>query len=253
MMKKITFISTQITTINDRFFNEIQTGILSGHPDLQVMKTSFDQTYYRYTLFGECGIIYPPKLQNAVNKRRAEYLAARYCTQQVLNNLGYSGFQVTNAQDRSPIWPDNICGSISHSTNCAIAFAASCDKYQMIGIDIEQEIKSETVESVSSSIINANEVALLTECPLPFEQAFTLAFSIKESLFKALYPHVKRFFDFHAAEITSIDCNDHTINIKLLQTLSNEYQAGSEFNGNFVLMPRQPITPQQLILTYIVG
>ncbi|MDC9597716.1 4'-phosphopantetheinyl transferase family protein [Xenorhabdus anantnagensis] len=253
MMKKITFTSTQITTINDSFFNEIQTGILSGHPDLQVIKASFDQTYYRDTLFGECGITYPPKLQNAVNKRRAEYLAARYCTQQVLNNLGYSGFQVTNAQDRSPIWPNNICGSISHSTNCAIAFAASCDKYQMIGIDIEQEIKSETIESVSSSIINANEVALLAACPLPFEQAFTLAFSIKESLFKALYPHVKRFFDFHAAEITSIDCHEHAINIKLLQTLSNEYQAGSEFNGNFILMPRQPIIPQQLILTYIVG
>ncbi len=246
-MKKITFTSAQTTTINDSFFNEIQTGVLFEHPDIQVMQTYFDQAYYRDTLFDECGIAYPPKLHNAVNKRRAEYLAARYCTQQVLNNLGYSGFQVTNAQDRSPIWPDNICGSISHSTSCAIAFAASCDKYQIIGIDIEQEIKSETIENVLPSIINTNEAALLKECPLLFGQAFTLAFSIKESLFKALYPHVKRFFDFHAAEITSIDCSDHSVNIKLLQTLSDEYQAGSQFHGNFVLMPRQQI------LTYLIG
>ncbi|PHM49680.1 putative non-ribosomal peptide synthetase [Xenorhabdus miraniensis] len=247
MMKKITFTPAQATTINDSFFKEIQTGILPEHPDIQIMQTYFDQTCYRDALFDEYGITYPAKLQNAVNKRRAEYLAARYCTRQVLNNLGYPDFQVTNAQDRSPIWPDNICGSISHSTNCAIAFAAHCNQYRIIGVDIEQEIKSDIVESVSSSIINNNEVTLLKECALPFEQAFTLAFSIKESLFKALHPHVKRFFDFHAAEITSINCNDRSVSIQLLQTLSDEYQTGSQFNGNFALMPRQQV------LTYIVS
>ncbi len=246
-MKTITFTSAQTATINDNFFNEIQTGVLFGYPDIQVMQTYFDQAYYRDTLFDECGIAYPPKLQSAVNKRRAEYLAARYCTQQVLDHLGYPGFQVANAQDRSPIWPENICGAISHTTNCAIVFAASCDKYRIIGADIEQEIKSDTIENVSHSIINNNEVALLTKCPLSFEQAFTLAFSIKESLFKALYPHVKCFFDFHAAEITSVDCSDHSVNIKLLQTLSDEYQAGSQFYGNFALMPRQQV------LTYLIG
>ncbi|MDC9593335.1 4'-phosphopantetheinyl transferase family protein [Xenorhabdus sp. IM139775] len=249
-MKKIIFTSAltpaQATAVNDPFFTDRQAGILPEHSGLQIMKTDFDPSYYRDTLFGECDITNPPRLQNAVNKRRAEYLAARYCTQQVLNKLGYPDFQVTNAQDRAPIWPANICGSISHSANCAIAFAASRHQYRMIGIDIEQEIKSETIESVSSSIINGNEVKLLTGCSLPFEQVFTLAFSIKESLFKALYPHVKRFFDFHAAEITSIDCHDHAISIKLLQTLSDEYRAGSQFHGNFAFMPRQQM------LTYIV-
>ncbi|MBI6549466.1 4'-phosphopantetheinyl transferase superfamily protein [Xenorhabdus sp. VLS] len=246
-MKTITFTSVQATTMNDPFFTNIQRGALPEHPDIQITQAYFNQAYYRDTLFDECGITYPTRLQNAVNKRRAEYLAARYCTQQVLNNLDYPDFQVTNAQDRSPIWPDNICGSISHSANCAIAFAAFDDKYRMIGVDIEQEIKSDTIESVSTSVINHTEAALLKECTLPFEQAFTLAFSIKESLFKALHPHVKRFFDFHAAEITSIDCSDHTVSIKLLQTLSDEYRAGSHFHGNFALMP------QQQVLTYIVG
>ncbi|WP_235428291.1 MULTISPECIES: 4'-phosphopantetheinyl transferase family protein [Xenorhabdus] len=238
--------SAQSTAINDPFFTDVQAGTLSEHPDLHVIKTYFDPSCYRDALFDEYGITYPSQLQNAVNKRRAEYLAARYCTQQVLNRLGYSGFQVTNAQDRSPIWPDNICGSISHSASCAIALAASCNQYRIMGVDIEQEIKSDTIKSVSSSIITDNEVKLLTECPFPFAQAFTLAFSIKESLFKALYPHVKRFFDFHAAEITSINCSDYAISIKLLQTLSDEYRAGSQFHGNFALMP------QQQVLTYIV-
>ncbi|KLU16485.1 4'-phosphopantetheinyl transferase [Xenorhabdus sp. GDc328] len=249
-MKKMTFTpfltSAQSTAINDPFFTDVQAGTLSEHPDLHVIKTYFDPSCYRDALFDEYGITYPSQLQNAVNKRRAEYLAARYCTQQVLNRLGYSGFQVTNAQDRSPIWPDNICGSISHSASCAIALAASCNQYRIMGVDIEQEIKSDTIKSVSSSIITDNEVKLLTECPFPFAQAFTLAFSIKESLFKALYPHVKRFFDFHAAEITSINCSDYAISIKLLQTLSDEYRAGSQFHGNFALMP------QQQVLTYIV-
>ncbi|WP_237385685.1 4'-phosphopantetheinyl transferase family protein [Xenorhabdus sp. Sc-CR9] len=246
MMKKITFTSTQPTAEKAPFFTVLQTGSLPEHPDIQIILAYFDPIFYRDTLFGEHSITFPDKLHNAVNKRRAEYLAARYCTQQVLNNLDYPDFQVTNAPDRSPIWPDKVCGSISHSINCAIAFAAFLDNYQIIGVDIEQEIKSDIIENVSASIINDAEAALLEKCALPFGQAFTLAFSIKESLFKALYPHVKCFFDFHAAEITSIDCNTHTMNIKLLQTLSDKYRNGSQFNGQFVLMP------QQQVLTYIV-
>ncbi|PHM46461.1 putative non-ribosomal peptide synthetase [Xenorhabdus mauleonii] len=246
-MKKITFTSVQASSANDPFFADLQTGSLPEHPDVQVMLAYFSQAFYRDTLFDEHGITFPVNLQKAVNKRRSEYLAARYCTQYVLNHLNYPHFQVTNAVDRSPIWPDNICGSISHSTNCAIAFAASCDHYRIIGIDIEQEIKPDTIENVSASIINDAERALLTVCTLTLEQAFTLAFSIKESLFKALYPHVKCFFDFHAAEITAIDCHSHTVSIKLLQTLSEQYQAGLPFHGKFVLMP------QQQVLTYIVA
>ncbi|MDX7986631.1 4'-phosphopantetheinyl transferase superfamily protein [Xenorhabdus sp. 12] len=245
-MKKITFTSVQTSSANDPFFTDLQTGSLPEYPDVQVMLAYFSQTFYRDTLFDEHGIAFPVNLQNAVNKRRSEYLAARYCTQQVLNHLNYPHFQVANAKDRSPIWPDNICGSISHSTNCAIAFAASCEHYRIIGIDIEQEIKTDTIENVSASIINDTEKALLAACSLPFGQAFTLAFSIKESLFKALYPHVKCFFDFHAAEITSIDCSSHTVSIKLLKTLSEQYQVGSLLHGTFVFMP------QQQVLTYIV-
>ncbi|PHM31063.1 4'-phosphopantetheinyl transferase family protein [Xenorhabdus innexi] len=247
-MKEITFIPVQTTiTTNEPFFTAIQRGLLSEHPDIQIMLTYFTQGSYRDDLFTEYGIVYPERLQNAVTKRRSEYLAARYCACQILNNMGYPEFQVASAQDRSPIWPENICGSISHSTNCAIVFAASNDKYQLVGIDIEKEIKQETIDSVSASIINETEAELLAKSPLTFIQAFTLAFSIKESLYKALYPHVKRFFDFHAAEIVEIDCVHHTVTIKLLQTLSDDYQAGSLFQGNFVLMP------QQQLLTYIVG
>ncbi|MCC8380864.1 4'-phosphopantetheinyl transferase [Xenorhabdus sp. PB30.3] len=246
-MKEITFTPAQTTAINEPFFTAIQKGLLSGHPDIQIMLAYFTQGSYRDDLFTEYGIVYPERLQNAVTKRRAEYLAARYCACNILNNMGYPEFQVESAQDRSPIWPERICGSISHSTNCAVVFAASSDKYQWVGIDIEKEIKQETIDSVSASIINETEKALLAKSPLTFIQAFTLAFSIKESLYKALYPHVKQFFDFHAAEIVEIDCTHHTVTIKLLKTLTDDYQAGSLFHGNFVLMP------QRQLLTYIVG
>ncbi|MDR0218979.1 MAG: 4'-phosphopantetheinyl transferase superfamily protein [Enterobacteriaceae bacterium] len=244
-MKKITFTSEQILT-HEPFFTEIQTGELSDHPDMQIMLTYFTPDGYQDDLFDQHGIAFPIRLQKSVVKRRAEYLAARYCVRQLLNNLGYPDVQVGNAEDRSPIWPENICGSISHSTQCAIVFVAPRDKYQLIGIDIEKEIKQETIDSVSASIINATEAELLSRCPLPFIQAFTLAFSIKESLFKALHPYVKRFFNFDAAEIVEIDCVQRTITIKLLQTLSDQYPAGCMFHGGFVLMPKQQL------LTYII-
>ncbi|MDE9465370.1 4'-phosphopantetheinyl transferase family protein [Xenorhabdus bovienii] len=246
-MKEITFTPVKTTAIDDPFFTVIQRGNLPKYPDIQVMQTYYDQACYQDILFDKYGITYPARLQNAVNKRKAEYLAARYCTQQILNSMDYPEFQVINAPDRSPVWPDKICGSLSHSANCAIVFAASREKYQIIGVDIEQEIKQDTIDSVSRTVINETEAELLKKCTLSFAQAFTLTFSIKESLFKALYPHVKRFFDFHAAEITAIDCRNHTVSIKLLKTLSDEYQAGSQFHGSFVLMP------QQQVLTYLIG
>lgn len=65
-----------------------------------------------------------------------------------------------------------------------------------LGIDLEKKLSKECVIEIKSSIISLDEENLILKSKLSFEDAFTLIFSAKESLFKALYPSVRAYFDF---------------------------------------------------------
>ena len=70
---------------------------------------------------------------------------------------------------------------------------------------------------------------------LPSEQRaqrISLTFSLKESLFKALYPQVLQHFYFQDAELLSIDA-DNNVRMRLLIDLHANWPAGSELAGQF--------------------
>ena len=69
---------------------------------------------------------------------------------------------------------------------------------------------------------------------LSFEDAFSLIFSAKESLFKALYPSVRVYFDFYSAKITAICCITNSFTLTLLEDLTPELRANIEFSGHFI-------------------
>jgi 4'-phosphopantetheinyl transferase EntD len=77
------------------------------------------------------------------------------------------------------------------------------------------------------------EEHLLAQSSLSFEAAFTLAFSAKESLFKALYPSVGDYFDFSSAKITNICCSTNSFSMTLLKDLSKKLTRGNKFTGSF--------------------
>ena len=62
--------------------------------------------------------------------------------------------------------------------------------------------------------------------------AVTLTFSLKESLFKALYPLVLTRFYFHDAELLAVD--GATARLRLLVDLHADWPRGSELDGHFV-------------------
>ena len=63
----------------------------------------------------------------------------------------------------------------------------------------------------------------------------TLTFSLKESLFKALYPLVGKRFYFHDAELLAVDDSARTARLGLLIDLAGEWMTGSELEGHFQL------------------
>ncbi|TDB53674.1 4'-phosphopantetheinyl transferase family protein [Photorhabdus khanii] len=227
---------------SSEFMTQIEYGTVVKHPQVNFWHARFDLSHYHDELFEQLNLPFPATLAKAVNKRRAEYLAARYCARQLLAQLGQPEFNLLSGHDRAPIWPKDICGSVSHSSHCAIVLAAPQTDNRLIGVDIEAIVNRQNMDEITKMIVNDREIQLLKHCHLPFEQAFTLAFSVKESLYKALYPQVKRFFGFEAAEITALSLENNAITLALRETLTPHYPAGTVFHGQFIIYPQEILT-----------
>ena len=80
----------------------------------------------------ECSIV-----ESASYKRKFEFSTGRWCAKQVLNSEGIQNFPVLSGENREPIWPDNIVGSISHCKDLCGAVIAKSNNVDSIGFDIE--------------------------------------------------------------------------------------------------------------------
>ncbi|MBE0361870.1 enterobactin synthetase component D [Pseudoalteromonas ulvae UL12] len=192
----------------------------------------FDVNGYSIQNFAAYGIELPVGLRHAVVKRQAEYLAGRLCAQVALKNYGLESFQVVNGDDRAPIWPEHITASISHTKGIAAAMAVQDPKIKGVGIDIECLMEKRQESELQHYIINPDEMAIFANLAAIHTYPLTIIFSAKESLYKALYPSVKRFFGFDAASLISFDDkklvfilnNDLTTAIRQGQVIDVYYQ-----------------------------
>src|SRR5260370_12550496 len=66
----------------------------------------------------------PQALRYATQKRQREFLAGRWCAEEALQCLGAGSTHVAMAEDRTPIWPDGVVGSITHTDDFAAAAVA---------------------------------------------------------------------------------------------------------------------------------
>lgn len=162
------------------------------------------QTLHRITFdpatFTDADLLWLPhhhQLADAGRKRKADHLAGRIAAFHALNRqaipaIGSSG---------EPLWPAGISGSLSHSGTQAVAI---CSESGLIGVDCEAIIDESEAREIQGGVIDVQEARVLAECGLPFALAFTLAFSAKESLFKALFPQVQAWMGFESARVTAL-------------------------------------------------
>lgn len=216
---------------------------LNGQPLFNglLAKCDFDVNEYRDDLFTVYGIHFPGSLNKAVIKRRAEYLAGRFVARQVLNLLDIRDYPLATGMDRAPQWPSGLIGSISHNNQralCAaqiIGLSAEFPTSHGIGLDIESHIAEERIPDIWPGVVSEEEYNLLQQGPLPFNQALTLVFSAKESLFKAVYPQSGRYFDFLEARLVNYSLVSGRFELQLLRSLNDDFPAGRYFSGCFNL------------------
>ena len=170
---------------------------------------------------------------NAIAKRQSEYLAGRFCAREALSHLGFAGVLVGATEHRAPHWPDNTTGSITHSQGFAVALAAPSNVLLSAGIDLEKELSWERAAKVAKHVHTPSEFEHW-QTLTPQEQCFftTLAFSAKESLYKALHPLVNQSFFFQDAELVSYNQHGH-VSLRLRKTLSPAWTANTLIEGLF--------------------
>ncbi|KJF72848.1 4'-phosphopantetheinyl transferase family protein [Agrobacterium arsenijevicii] len=172
----------------------------------------------------------PPQLLRAVPRRKAEFIAGRRCAAEAIRRLiGRAAFPGMG-EDRAPIWPEGVVGAISHSHGRAIALAGSSERFCGIGIDIERLLNEEEARDIAPQALTASERHSLGNDIDPFMTG--LIFSAKESLFKALYPSVKRFFFFEAAELSGYD-GAGSASLQLTADLGGKWRKGTEIPFRF--------------------
>lgn len=172
----------------------------------------------------------PPQLLQAAARRRAEFIAGRRCVAEAIRHLTGQRVFPGMGEDRAPIWPEGVIGAISHSRDRAIALAGSNSRFCGIGIDIEKLLIEEEARDIAPQALTANERHSLGKDIDPFMTG--LIFSAKESLFKALYPTVKRLFFFEAAELSAYDV-DGSGSLRLTADLNGDWLEGTEITFRF--------------------
>ncbi|WP_439864283.1 4'-phosphopantetheinyl transferase family protein [Pseudomonas antarctica] len=216
-------------------------------PGTVFLSTRFDPTLLSAGDFQRSAVPPPASIQRSVAKRQAEFLAGRLCARAALQQLDHLDCVPAIGEDRAPVWPGHISGSITHSTGHAAAIVGHKAQWRGLGMDLENVLTLERAERLAGEILTADELQRMAS--VPREQIallVTLTFSVKESLFKALYPIVLKRFYFEHAEVVQWS-ESGRVRLRLLTDLSAEWGYGRELEGQFA------VDGEQLLSLVAVG
>ncbi|WP_396957789.1 4'-phosphopantetheinyl transferase [Nitrosomonas sp.] len=220
--------------IGDAFITRID--VADGWPDDSAIVRSaclYDAARYDESLFRTLRIPKPEQLQRAVTKRKAEFLAGRYCALRALERAGHPGSHIGIGNQRQPIWPEGACGAISHARQLAVAVVAHDADVYGLGVDVEEALTADAMVQIQSFVLNADEYSLLSSVPLRCEQLVTLIYSIKESFFKAAFPLVQHYFDFDAISLLEVDVSKGECCFQINTSLHPVLRQGRQLRGRF--------------------
>ncbi|MDN3381022.1 MULTISPECIES: 4'-phosphopantetheinyl transferase superfamily protein [unclassified Pseudoalteromonas] len=228
-----------------KFITNLNRLHLINYPDIVCFQCRYDIKEYSDELFSFYEISDEfERISNAVVKRKAEFLAGRYCARLAQEAIGLQVAKLPVGQHRNPIWPENTNGSITHSGHLAFAAVARRSLVPYFGIDYEEVMEPDLADKLMHTIINNQEKHYFEKFQFSFSFMLTLAFSAKESLFKTLYPLVNQYFDFSAAELIDFQYSNNQFTLRLTEQLTPLLNKGMEFTGHLT-------TYENSLLTFI--
>lgn len=189
------------------------------------------------TVFPPIGVLHPAELRyvrDAVRHRKREYAAGRACARAGLAELGISDVTLLSGDDRLPIWPPGIAGSITHTNSYCAAAIVPTDLARSIGLDAEP---NEPLDPELFPYVCSPSELLWLGARARSEQdqgrLAKLLFSIKEAVFKCQYPITRRYLEFDEVQVI-LDLNSAAFRAGVA---SHESLNGLSFSGNYLLTP----------------
>lgn len=180
------------------------------------------------------GTLYPEEeayLRNAMPKRRREFTAGRLCSRRALTQFGIENFPLLVGNNKEPVWPAGIAGSISHTEGyCGVAVARK-HRIETLGLDVE--LTWRLSRDCWRQICTRSELAWIDSLPSDKRQEnVALLFSAKECLYKCQHPISRTWLDFHDVAVT-IDPETCEFNATLLANVGSSFKRGTCFRGRY--------------------
>lgn len=119
---------------------------------------------------------------------RGRDLARRLCAA-----IGSPVDAIPRSPERHPVWPEGVIGSIAHDAAFAAAVVGPSGALGGIGIDIEP--CEALAAGIAAMVAQPSELMAFSDLPCGDKALF----SIKEAVFKAVFPRDRIFLDFHDA------------------------------------------------------
>ena len=189
-------------------------------------------------------------------QRLRSYSTGRYLSHQLLANAGFPDTDVLSGDEREPLWPPGVQGSISHTDAWCLVAMTTAVRYCGLGVDIEQvqALESGLRDIVLTQQEQRDIAALPALSPLQQTSGNTLSvtgwpavyFSIKESLFKCRFPVERQWIDFHQATV-SVDPDARTFSAVFAPELDNTLLNNSNLNGQFAIIDDHVISVASLV------
>ena len=171
----------------------------------------------------EKGLIHP----RATASRRRHLVLGRIAAQRALEELGAPAEPVLRGAHREPLWPGGVVGSITHTCGQAVAAVAFSEDCGGIGLDMEH--RSGFFDELVDQVVYGQELEWIRGQRDADRPSRVLeVFSAKESIYKAFFPRVRRYFGFEAARLTPLE-EPPRFEGRLVEPLDEEYPPDRTF------------------------
>lgn len=137
---------------------------------------------------------------NAVPARIREFAAGRAAARAAFAELGQAEPVIPAAADRSPVWPDGMIGSITHTDDLCLAVVSGAARWQGLGLDAEPA--TPLSPDLWDIVLTPKEQTAIAPLPQAVRgHRAKLIFCIKEAAYKAQYPVSQTIFDFQTLAV----------------------------------------------------
>ena len=174
------------------------------------------------------GLLHPllpgETLPGAIPARLREFSAGRQAARAAMARLGAPIASLPPGDDRAPIWPSGLVGSITHSATAALAAVAPQALTAGLGLDLEDDSALEP--ALWPKICRAEELAALGNDP---GLQARLIFAVKEAAYKAQYARSATLFGF---ELLSVTLSDGQFTARFTRAVP-PFAAGDHLHGSW--------------------